>query len=828
MNRNVFMSAFASVLVASTASFLTVNTVHAQGAQLLEEIVVTARRREESLSDIPVSITAISSDILQEANIVDMYDLFENTPGVEWQQAHDRQGSRPSMRGVNTFAQAPSRQKISSFLDGLPVSGQQGGIQFYGVDRVEISRGPQSTAYGRSTFAGAINYVSRNPGEELEYGVTLGSSSLQRNKTHLSASGPITSNNVMELGFVFDAAKDTMRGEDGWVSSDGYRLAGLDTTYVTTKITFNSTNEKVDGYIRHIYKEIDDDPPLIQSIDVDKRMACSNIQVGSGMAVEQYFKGTFNCAIPSVPAGGYDRNHHPQAAFAEGTSQHNWAKVYDVAEPSSRIKRNRVQGQVNFNLDGGSTISLLGYTSKDDLRRWMDSDGTGVVPVITTAMGMTMVSGVNSMANPANVNDWFAEARWTSPDDQRLRWLVGASRYRNSSEAWVWSQYGGVYHQLENVINNGNDFLPNMILGDHVKATGIYGSINYDLTDRATLSVEVRQQKDDMTNRDIRSGFEQQIITDSFSPRVALNYDINDDLTSYFQYAKGTNPAGTNVVFMEPTRIQSLQTAKAAGAITWDETTFLTFEEEELQNMEVGLKGSTLNGRLNFSAAYYMMDWDKMIQPFSLNWSGDWDAAGNFQNNMKSARTFMNTGNGTLSGLEFEGNLFVTDNLTMRLGFSSAKAEYKTFCDPVAVTTYKQVANGPASSPTACHVVDGNDIQNQPDSTMFVSPTYRAPLGDSGWRYSVRFDARYTSESYNDSFNMMKLPSTVIYNGSLTFSNDNWRVQLWGRNLSDDDTPRQITFSNDNVIAISGGNRRNFKWYKRDPREYGVTIDYNF
>ena len=828
VHKNIFFSAVVSALLVSIASFSSITTVHAQGAQLLEEIVVTARRREENLSDIPVSITAISADVLQEANVLDMYDLFENTPGVEWQQAQDRQGSRPSMRGVNTFAQAPSRQKISSFLDGLPVSGQQGGIQFYGVDRVEVLRGPQSTAFGRSTFAGAINYVSRNPGEELETSITMGTSNLKRNKTVLSASGPITSNNVLDLGFTFDFAKDSFKGKDEWFSSDGYRLGGTDTTYMTTKITFNSNNEKVDGYIRHIYKEIDDDSPLIQALDPAARTACSNIQVGSGMAIEQYFKGTFNCPMPKSFAGGYPRNHHPQNDFTEGTNQYYWAKVYDAAEPSSRIKRNRMQGQVNFNFDNGSTISLLGYTAKDDLRRWMDSDNTAVIPTITTAMGMTMVSGVTSMANPANVNDWFAEARWTSPDDQRLRWLVGASRYRNSSEAWVWSQYGGVYHQLESVINNGNDFVPNQILGDHVKATGIYGSINYDLTDRATLSVEVRQQKDDMTNQDIRSGFKKQIVTDSFSPRVALNYDINDELTSYFQFSKGTNPAGTNVVFMEPTRISSLQTAKAAGAITWDETTFITFDEEELTNMEVGLKGTTLGGRLNFSAAYYVMDWEKMIQPFSLNWSGDWDAAGNFQNNMKSARTFMNTGNSELSGFEFEGNAFITDNLSMRLGFSSAKAQYKTFCDPVAVTTYKQVGNGPASSPTACHVVDGNDIQNQPNSTWFLSPTYRAPLGDTGWRYSVRFDARYTGETYNDSFNMMMLPSTINYNGSLTFSNDNWRVQLWGRNLSDDETPRQIVFQNDNVIAISGANRRNFRWYNRAPREVGVTVDYNF
>ncbi|OUU79884.1 MAG: hypothetical protein CBC38_03440, partial [Gammaproteobacteria bacterium TMED78] len=743
----------------------------------------------------------------------------------EWQQAQDRQGSRPSMRGVNTFAQAPSRQKISSFLDGLPISGQQGGVQFYGVDRVEIARGPQSTAYGRSTFAGAVNYVSRNPGEEFEAQLTLGTSDLERNKIHLALGGPLFDGDYFSTGYTIDAAKDKFKGPDHWFTSDGYRMGGLDTTYITTKLTFAANNDSVDGYIRHVYKEITDTVPVRWYITKDEQAACATKTLGSGMAVEKYLEGAFNCTS-AIPTGGYSRNHNAGIGLT-GTDK-MWAETYSALDPGSNVKRQRVQGQVNFNFDNGSTISFLGYTSKDDLRRWYDSDDTGVAPVITTAMGMTMVAGVTAMANPGNVNDWFAEARWTSPDDQRLRWLVGASRYRNSSEAWVWSQYGGVYHQLESVINNGNDFVPNQILGDHVKATGIYGSINYDLTDRATLSVEVRQQRDDLTNRDVRRGFKQNLVTESFSPRVALNYDINDELTSYFQFSKGTNPAGTNVVFMEPTRISSLQTAKAAGAITWDETTFITFDEEQLTNMEVGLKGTTLGGRLNFSAAYYVMDWEKMIQPFSLNWSGDWDAAGNFQNNMKSARTFMNTGNSELSGFEFEGNAFITDNLSMRLGFSSAKAQYKTFCDPVAVTTYKQVGNGPASSPTACHVVDGNDIQNQPNSTWFLSPTYRAPLGDTGWRYSVRFDARYTGETYNDSFNMMMLPSTINYNGSLTFSNDNWRVQLWGRNLSDDETPRQIVFQNDNVIAISGANRRNFRWYNRAPREVGVTVDYNF
>ena len=123
--------------------------------------VVTARKREESLKDVPVSISVISSDFINESGIRDQYDLFQLTPGINYGEERDRNGARPGVRGVQAQNQNPLRQKVSVFIDGMPVLGNIGSMQFAGLERVEVMRGPQSTAFGRATFGGALNYVTR-------------------------------------------------------------------------------------------------------------------------------------------------------------------------------------------------------------------------------------------------------------------------------------------------------------------------------------------------------------------------------------------------------------------------------------------------------------------------------------------------------------------------------------------------------------------------------------------------------------------------------------------------------------------------------------------
>lgn len=814
----------AGVLLMTTAA-----PVYAQQevGPLLEEIVVTARKREESLQDIPVSITALSSNFIAEAGVEDMYDLFENTPGISWEQSQDRQGSRPTVRGVQTAAQAPSRQKMTSFLDGMPVAGQQGGIQFVGVDRVEVMRGPQSAAFGRATFAGAINYVSRNPGDEFDGDVKVSTSDLGRNEVVVSVGGPISDT----FGYTLDASLDEFKGADEWVTTDGFRMGGQETTYVTGKLTF-APSDRFDGYVRFIYSDINDTIPVEWFPTKAERDACTNITLGMGRA---YIEGDYNCEV-AVPAEGYPRNHQPQEVFPQGSPEFFAAQAYSVLDPSSRRERNRIQGQLNFNMDSGSVVQVLAYRNEDALRRWYDSDTTGANPVVRFAMGMPLVRGVSSMANPATSDENYLEARWLSPDEDRLRWLIGASLYDYTTGATVWSVYAGVVLGLEDEGNAGNAFTPNQILSDSVTSSGIFGNVTYDLTDRTTVSFEARAQRDDLTNTDYRTGFSFNNSTDSFQPRFGITHALSDRLTLYGQLSSGTNPAGSNLLFVEPGRIRSLEAAGRAGAVSFDETTFLTFDEEQITNFEVGVKGSILNNRLSFATTYYVMDWEDMIQPFTLNWSGDWNDGTfsngeTFTNQNVNARTFINVGDGDLSGLEFEGTWQINESWRIRGVLTAANARFATFCDPIAVTSYGLTpTHTPATGAlTNCVDVSGNDLIEQPDNTLVLSPTYSSGnIGDSNWTWSARLDLRYASKEWVDTMNIMSLPATTSFNGSLSFRDDSWVIRLYGNNLGDEDTPRRIQYRNDNSIGVSGGGRQNFTIRARIPREIGFTVSYRF
>ncbi len=820
MRNYYYLAAIAASLSAVAAP------ASAQQEFLLEEVVVTARKREESLQDVPVSISVLNSDMLVESGIRDAYDLFDMTPGINWEQAQDRQGSRPSVRGVQTAAQNPVRQKVTSFLDGMPLLGQQGGLQFVGVDRVEIMRGPQSSAFGRATFAGAINYVSRTPGDEFSGDVRLATSDLGRNEVQLEIGGPINDT----FGYTLDVNLDEFEGPSEWVSTDGFRLGGQETTYITGKLTF-APNDRFDGYVRFVHSDITDTPPIEYFVSTAERAACSNTVLGA-MGQNPYVAGDFNCSI-AVPSGGYPRNHRPELAFTPGTTPFYVAQTYSVLEPSSNVERNRVQGQFNFNADNGGTLEVLTFHSEDELRRWYDSDTSATVPVV---MG-TMAQGVNSMANPNTIEEDYLEVRWISPGDDRLRWLVGASIYDYASLTNVWSQFAGVVLGLEDLANGGMSFIPNLVLSDTSTNSGIYANVTYDITDQTTLSVEGRFQRDDVTNVDNITGASFNNTTDSFQPRIGLNHTINDQVSVYAQLSSGTNPAGVNLPYVEQLRIDSLAAAAAAGAVTFNETTFLTFDEEELTNFEVGVKGNLLDNRLQLAAALYVMDWDKMIQPFTLDWNGAWndgsfDPQGRtFGNPFVMGRTFLNTGTGDLSGVELEANWRFADNWSLRTALTLSSLEYSQFCDPLGVTTLGLApTDTPATgAPTACVEVGGNRLIEQPEQTLVLSPTYRSgTIGNTDWSWVGRFDLRWEGDSFVDAQNIMSLPATTTINGSLAFRDANWTIRLYGNNLTEEDTPRRIQYSNDGSFGVSGPGRRNFLIRPRLPREIGLQLTYDF
>jgi len=805
--------------------FLSVPTsnVHAQGANALEEIVVTARRREENLMEVPVSVSVLSGDLLMDPSVVDQFDLYELTPGISYDQAQDRQGARASVRGVWTRAQNPIRAKVTSFIDGVPVLGQTGSLQFAGMERVEVMRGPQSAAFGRATFSGAINYVTNDPGEEFESQVLLSTSDLNRNVAALSLSGPITDT----LGFTFDASSDEYVGADNWVSTEGITLGATATDYVTGKLVW-APSDNFDMNVRVMTLDTDDDPGIQYMLPEAQLNACNNITLPNG---EKYINGAWNCN-PAPPTAGIPTNNRPEATLTKGTANYYLAQSYGVLEPGSYLNRERAQAEFNFNTDNGSSLQILASSSNDTLRRWFDADRSDVVP--TFPMGMIM--GVNSMANPNTIEEQFLEVKWSSPDDQRVRWTVGASVFDFDFLTNIYTQLAGVALGLEDEANKGKPFTPIAVNADKSTNTGIYANVTWDASDRTTFSVEARYQDDDVTNENKNTGDKFNNVTTSFAPRLAFTHAVNDNWSAYGQLSKGTNPSGVSIDFVRQVVVESMAAARAGGYITYDADTFKIFEEEELTNLEFGMKGTVMDNRLQLAVAVYAMQWDKMIQPQGFNWyHNSWNDGTHsggvvYAMGDTMAMGFLNVGDAELQGIELEGSYRANDNWSFRGAATFASAKYTQSCDARARNDYgytptKTIQEG---APFDCVEVGGNDMPQQPDTTVVLSGNYRAPLGTGGWEWFGRLGLRYSSDEYlqDDALNLAYLPAYTIWNGSLTFSNsEGLTLALYGNNLTDDDTPRGVQLSNDNNLVPA---RDGYLISPRTPREIGLRMMYEF
>ena len=814
------------------------------GADLLEEIVVTARRREESLRDVPVAVSVISGDYVREAGILDQYDLLAEIPGIQYDQSRDRLGARPSIRGVSTTNQNVLFQTTSVFLDGMPLLGNVGSLRLAGVERIEVLRGPQSTAFGRATFAGAINYVSRDPGDEFSGEFKLATSRLNRNSIGVSLDGPINGT----LGFTFDASFDEFQGPDEWVTSEGLRLGGTSTGYATAKLKF-APNDTFDAEIRLLALRADDEHGNEAFIAESERDRCTNISLPNG---RPYVSGSFRCDPGTAfPPGGAPRNRFPERDFAPGTLGYYVAQTYSVLDPSVYTDRDRLSAEFNFALGNGNAIQILTAYQKEDSRRWDERDWSSAPAVVEFRKGVPSVRGVSSMANPMGGTEKYLDVRWLSPSEAPVRWQAGASWFDYSYRVNVYGQFAGIVLGLEDEANGGRPFQPGTRAFDRAANIGLYGGVSWDVSGRTTLSFEGRFQVDDITSINELSGSTFDNVTESFQPRLGFTRRLSDDWSLYGQLASGTNPAGVNTVFASPPIVDSLAAARAGGLITYDETTYRTFEEEKLTNLEAGLKGAALNNRLQLAAALYVMKWDGRLQRANLDWSGvdpepatglctgvpncwndgSFDPRGTVYgaSDTGSGGIVIPSEGADLRGLELEGSYFINDRWGVRGSIAISIAEYDGFCSsqPVRDFGVAPTATIAAGALFDCVDVTGNALPQESAETLSLIATYRAPLGVGDWQWAGQLNVRYQGEQYADVLNLLSYPAATQVNGSITMSRANWHIVLFGNNLAGEDTPRYIGFSPDRNIGRDGS-RWNYHIQPRIPREIGGRLTYRF
>lgn len=582
----------------------------------LDEIVVTGRKREESLQDIPVSISVLGSDLLAEQNVLSQDDLAELVPGLNYNQGNgridDRIAALPSIRGISSNEIATNRTKVSSFVDGMPILGSVGAINIGGATQVEVYSGPQSAAFGRSTFAGAINYVTADPADEL--GGTLGVNWSNEGTRIVSGSvgGPITET----LGFHIGASIEDSVSPDSDVYSytDGVESGTRGGNNLSARFVFQPT-DAFTAKLTFSHDETDDGPTSSFYATQESSVACFEslsdtyaLQPAMGPATIG-IRGELDCELDRDPNATllavndieryYEQNPAALAALvadleAQGATDGAIgdytveeaalliAAGYSVpfSDVGSQSERDRVSAQFDYLFDNGSAIQLSLMTSEEEYIRQqspindafpltiafngtgMDLGGMGGVEAYNGYYyyGLTDIDGdpVAGMAfaegDPTDIEENYMELRWASPAEERLRYVVGASYYDYSFITNIYRDGG--YGALANGTADELEALTNFpvelsaLISEKTENTAIFFNASYDLTDKITASIEGRYSSDDV-GAFSQDNSESQT-TKTFVPRIGINYTPSDNTTYYFQYAVGVNPAGVSANLLDP------------------------------------------------------------------------------------------------------------------------------------------------------------------------------------------------------------------------------------------------------------------------------------
>jgi len=872
-------------------------------AEEIDEITVTGRKRGELLRDVPVSISAFTQDDLVEQGITNLQKLYEATPGLTFDTAHgDRNSSQPAVRGVQSTRVLSTLQKVTNFVDGIPMAGQVASLTFAGIDQVEVYRGPQSAAFGRATFAGAINYSTSDATEQFEGKIQGRMSSLDNNELGISISGPLGD----KLGYRLTYIADEFTGPDEWTANNGAKLGTEKTETLIAKLNFEFS-ERVDGELIYMWVEQDDTYGPFNRLDP---AGCSyegdsGLFVRTGGRFLELPSGAWDCDVYGTPLR---RNHDAIGQFTANYDDHiaeytaaapgadtNGDGIVDLDEylaqttpafgtfeqallgqtmqPRVVNERQRIQGSLNFEIgDKGHLLQVLGMTNEEDFNRWFDADRSSALPVffmnnIFMAGNLTMYAGTASQPSTED----YAEVRWVSPSDNRFRYMLSAAYYAYDYRIEVFSNWGAREYDLTHPDGTEISPLRNIVIGQGMTNVGAAFGLQYDLSERTTLSFEGRWQNDENCGEDAQVEGKLCQEADSFAPRLAINSAITDNHNVYGQISRGTNPGGVNLGYIDPNIVHSMQVARGdipvpdvPGAVNAGVTyngqggnpppvvdymasDWEYYEEEELTNFEIGAKGRFASGRGRYEVALFYMDWNDILDRRYIDWNDDTEGGWNEGewNDYIESHTYLNEGDGVVTGLELSTNFNINDVWSIGGNLTWLDATYDNYCAPQA-TEYFTTDTAPLTTVlpiltrdedgvlVACGVVDGNKLPRIADLGGLLRVGADLPNEIFGFRPRFNASVLYEGSHYDDPLNLVKRSAVTTVNLAAMMDNEDLGLTLrfYVNNVTDEEEPRAVGWGNfltDNANpTLRPGIVPSWQVLPRRPREYGITAIYRF
>ncbi len=753
------------------------------GATGLQEILVSARKRDEALLEVPIAITAFTAEQIEKAQIFDLRELTTLSPGMTFQAVGGngpggRYNSNLIFRGMTNSAPLPRQQTGAVFVDGVYVLGGVASVNTVDVQRVEVLKGPQSAYFGRNTFGGAVNFITRNPGSELKGAVNADLDERGSSNASLSIEGPL-------LGEKLAGRLAVLRYDKSghYTANDGGSL-GDERTMSVTGTLFAQPTDSFWARLRVHYQEDEDGAPNTvqlsgglhatscagrtysghnndgtpRSFAVSLPYFCSGIPSISDLGERNIVSSNTTLASPLLASAGAP-NALVNAFVNNSLNDPILAQAPDLDHIGMFREVLRISGQAQYEFGNGITAALnLGFNQNDTMAI-TDPDRGDVENVYTAA--------------PALFEDRTAELRFTSDQEQRLRWLLGANYYKGD---FVAHTNGSVIWQVPTVRPMAPPFFPTAAVrntpanrdGENAVVQAVFGSVDFDLTDTLTATAELRYQEDETTLGapvDVGVAAPMTAVFTDTMPRAILKWQPTATTNVYLSWSKGVLPGQFNAQYITATAFQRAQIEAAFPGVSE------TAPSQQIESLELGIKQRLFNDRLEYSVAVYDMDWTSMLSGSALV----------VQTSATNTTPLILTGvlipgDSRLRGIEFESTALITDNWDVNLRLDLLDTEYVTFFQPFVAQLTSQTSR-----------FDGNTLPRVPQRSGSLSSTYRGRANED-WGWYLRGDLNYTGKAWDSEANIVQSEDFTRVNLRVGVERENLTVELYAKNLFDDDS----------------------------------------
>ncbi len=810
-------------------------------SQAIEEIVVTATKRERPLQDLAVSVTAITGDQITELQLVNVIDLDKTVPGLKVRYV----GADPTiiMRGAGTAG--TNDIAVPIYVDGLyrPRAGQ-GLASYIDVERVEVLRGPQGTLFGRNTFGGLVNIIAMKPdASQFDYGIGVTGGDYSLRKIEGFVNVPMGETTALRVA-LSDTERDPLI-ENVFNSDAGMR--DEDNTYVRAQLRFEPTDTFDITFSGTYWEDTSngnaDYAGVILGIPINPSTGLTDGIDGVMQPRQGRLPGTEDDSWPG--SGG--RNQ--AGTFGVDPAASIIPDVYKIASdfrPMRNIEESSFSALINWDLGPVALRANLGYFDYEEFRltdsdfsqnptNWAalnpngtpaNANGTGYWQQCWGGPSCGLAAGqrVNSTAYQADINV-------NSAGDGPLQWTLGVFYYDDAKNGETSSEFVWGYTDAS---------APQNISWGHwlyqgnggTTSTAIYGQAEYSFTDRTRVTAGLRYSEDerDFFNKYVdwgpsvhqwASGYYGAHFDDPGSrfdpwPSYALTDASGDSWqrgeASHTDWKLAVQHDLSDSVML----YGSASTGYIAGTIVGGGSTDLT-DPNEVDSFEAGVKSTLLDGAMQLNVAAFYNDYEGLTTSSFVA-----------QGATIVAQTSVG-GSMTSQGLEVEMDWIATDALRIRAGFSLNDSELDKFGRSVLNRVFRDGGDQEIGTADPCdqtcsqvYVLDGQPARFSPDWTLSVDASYDFDLGGAGSLVPGIFV--YHSDDYKTTnipyfFSFQDAYTTVDLRATW-YAPDDRPISVQAFVLNATDETVQIgsdQFSQGRAIADFN-----------NPRTWGIRLAYNF